>query len=62
MKTPMNDASADIETLVEVIAASPIVVPDPLLALPAGFDEVDAAILQWIAAEAMRRRRLVAMM
>jgi hypothetical protein len=47
----------DLDTLTEVIARSPIVVsglPSRVARLPAGFGEVDVAILQWIAAEGRR--------
>ncbi len=49
----------DLETLVAVIARSQIVVADrtPLQRLPAGFDDVDATILDWIAAEGRRAGR-----
>lgn len=42
----------DLETLAAVIAHSQIVVAAPgRRRLPAGFDEVDIAILDWIVAE-----------
>lgn len=47
----------DIATLAAVIAHSQIVLPRrPVahLGFPAGFDDVDIAILQWIAAEGGR--------
>jgi hypothetical protein len=49
-----------VETLAAVIAHSQIVVaqpcrPAPLL--PAGFDDADLAVLDWIAAEGRRFRR-----
>ncbi len=45
----------DLETLAAVIARSQIVVERaPRRRLPPGFDEVDVAILDWIAAEARR--------
>ncbi len=49
----------DIETLAAVIARSQIVVADrmPPRRLPAGFDEVDVAMLDWIAAERRRAGR-----
>jgi hypothetical protein len=63
-----DEQRADIETLRALIACSPIVVrrrkaaPAPCFqgpclegpGLPAGFEMVDAAILQWIAAEGRR--------
>ena len=52
----------DIETLSVVIARSQIVVArPPCRRLPAGFDEVDIAILNWIAAEGRRPRSLMQM-
>jgi hypothetical protein len=41
----------DVETLAAVIAHSQIVVAATGKRLPAGFDEVDIAILDWIVAE-----------
>jgi hypothetical protein len=52
----------DLETLTAVIAHSQIVVArPPCEGLPAGFDDVDIAILNWIAAEDRRARSLVKM-
>jgi hypothetical protein len=51
------DASIDcpmLETLAVMIACSQIVVAQPrspIPSLPGGFDEVDIAVLDWIAAE-----------
>jgi hypothetical protein len=55
----INPPNADLETLAMVIARSQIVVADPALRqlLPAGFDEVDVVILDWIAAEGRRAGR-----
>jgi hypothetical protein len=52
----INSPDADLETLVMVIARSQIALADPMprRLLPAGFDEVDAAVLDWIAAEGRR--------
>jgi hypothetical protein len=52
----------DLETLVAVIARSQIVVAQALARpksrqLPAGFEAVDIAILDWIAAEGRRASR-----
>ena len=58
-----DEQRADIETLKALIACSPIIVqrrlPKAALrpCLPAGFDLVDAAILEWIAAEGRRVSR-----
>jgi hypothetical protein len=53
-----DEQRADIETLKALIACSPIIVrrrkAAPRPCLPAGFDLVDAAILEWIAAEGRR--------
>jgi hypothetical protein len=58
-----DEQRADIETLRALIACSPIVVRRRKAALrpclqgpclPAGFDMVDAAVLEWIAAEGRR--------
>jgi hypothetical protein len=48
----MKMARPDVETLAAVIAHSQIVVSAQRRRLPAGFDEVDIAILDWIVAEA----------
>jgi hypothetical protein len=48
---------ADLATLAAVIARSPIVVRAPENRLPEGFDAVDIAILDWIAAQARAGRR-----
>jgi hypothetical protein len=57
MKLAAISDRPDLDTLTAVIARSPIVVAEPArqsCRLPAGFDEVDAAILHWIAAEGRR--------
>jgi hypothetical protein len=54
--TLSNDQAGFIlETLVAAVARSPIVVARPAALLPAGFDEVDVAVLRWIAAETRQR-------
>jgi hypothetical protein len=59
----INRPYADLDTLAMVIARSQIVVADPALRerlpqrLPSGFDEVDVAVLDWIAAEGRRAGR-----
>ena len=56
----------DIDTIATVIAHSQIVVTQATREaaagspLPAGFDEVDVAILEWIAAEGRRLGQVVA--
>jgi hypothetical protein len=50
----------DLHTLVAVIARSQIVVaavPADISRFPAGFDEIDIAILEWIAREGRRAGR-----
>lgn len=56
MSTASDTIYADLETIAAVIARSPIVVARPRRRLPAGFDETDVAILEWIAAEGRRIR------
>jgi hypothetical protein len=53
---------ATLWALAAMIARSPIVMPRPAALLPAGFDEVDAAILNWIATEARQLRSRCALM
>jgi hypothetical protein len=62
------DAGIDyhmVETLAVVIACSQIVVTQPhspMQSLPGGFDDVDIAVLDWIAAEGRSiSRRLLRM-
>lgn len=55
----------DLATLAAVIARSQITLPAEApdsAHLPAGFDEVDIAILEWIAAEGRRAGRAYARM
>jgi hypothetical protein len=53
--------AADLATLVAVISHSQIVVAEEAMestrSLPGGFDDVDVAILDWIAAEGRRARQ-----
>jgi len=59
MKTGRNQVRPDPSVLSAVIAHSQIVVMLPVVIaqhLPAGFDDVDIAILEWIAAEGRRIR------
>jgi len=58
----MKMARPDVETLAAVIAHSQIVVAAPRRRLPAGFDEADIAILDWIVAEARYAGRSYARM
>jgi hypothetical protein len=57
MKHPMDQNPVSVETLVSAIAESPIMVVAPVTLLPAGYEEVDIAILSWLAGEAARMRR-----
>jgi hypothetical protein len=43
-----------LETMLALIGRSPIEVPKALTDLPAGYTEVDVAVLDWIAAEGRR--------
>jgi hypothetical protein len=55
MTVSTNQDCLTLRTLTAAIARSPIVVaPQRAPRLPAGFEEVDAAILEWIAGEARR--------
>jgi hypothetical protein len=56
MKLSDDQDAVALETLVAAVVQSPIIVARPAVLLPAGFDEVDLAILNWIAAEARQRR------
>jgi len=56
MKHPMDQNPVSIEMLVSAIADSPIVVMPPAALLPPGFEDVDLAILAWLADEAARMR------
>jgi hypothetical protein len=56
METAADWHHATLQALTTTIARSQIVVRRPAALLPAGFDEVDVAILNWIAAEARQLR------
>ena len=62
MKRPMDQNTVTLETIAATIAGSPIVVVPPVTLLPAGFGEVDVAILNWLAGEAARMRGGFALM
>ncbi|MGO9047460.1 MAG: hypothetical protein ACLQFW_11305 [Xanthobacteraceae bacterium] len=62
MKFSMDQDPVGVEALVAAIARSPIIVLPPVTLLPAGFEEVDVAILNWLAAEARRMRRSLSLM
>ena len=60
MKTVRNQVRPGLSVLGAVIAHSQIVVVLPAVTaqhLPAGFDDVDIAILEWIAAEGRRKEK-----
>ena len=61
MVTAADPQFPDLETLATVIARSPIVVRRAVARrrLPAGFEDLDLAILDWIAAEGARARRFL---
>jgi len=57
MKSARDQVCPDLSVLSAVIAHSQIVVVLPTMTaqhFPAGFDDVDIAILEWIAAEGRR--------
>ena len=54
MKRSIDQDDVTLEMLVAAIAHSQIVVEGPAKRLPDGFDDADAAILDWIAAEGHR--------
>jgi hypothetical protein len=62
MKCPMDQNPVSVETITATIAGSPIVVLPPVTLLPSGFEEVDVAILNWLAGEARHMRRSFALM
>jgi hypothetical protein len=68
MKLAINEQFAVLETIAAVIAHSQIVVVQSVVTrlsaqtaqsrrLPVGFDEMDVAVLDWIAAEGQRAGR-----
>jgi hypothetical protein len=61
MSYPMDQKFVSVETLTAAIARSPIVVAQSPTLLPDGFEEVDLAILAWLAGEAQRVRRATLM-
>ena len=55
MDAVMDLDRPDLGTLAAVIARSSIVLArEPVAALPAGFDDIEIAILDWIASEGRR--------
>jgi hypothetical protein len=61
MKRSIDQDLAGVVALMAEIARSPIVVARPQAALPAGFEDVDVAILAWLAGEGQRMRRATLM-
>jgi hypothetical protein len=57
-----HEPNTDLCTLVALIERSPIYVRAAESRLPAGFDALDIAILDWIAAQAMATRHTYAQM
>jgi hypothetical protein len=58
MRPNRNEIGADLSTLTAVIAHSQIVVTlAAAQRFPAGYDDRDVAILQWIAAESCHTKR-----
>jgi hypothetical protein len=53
---------ASLESLMAEISRSPIIITQPRVSLPEGFEEVDRTILTWIAGEAHRTRRHATLM
>ncbi len=49
-----NQDRSELDTLAAVIGQSQIVVAGPVRRLPVGLDDIDIAILDWIAAEGRR--------
>ncbi len=58
----MDQHQLTLETLLAAIACSPIMIARPAPRLPAGFEDIDMAILNWIAAEARLSRRVFVLM
>jgi hypothetical protein len=61
MMRSMDQDFAGVEAIMAEIARSPIAVAPPSTLLPAGFEDVDVAILAWLAGEAQRMRRATLM-
>jgi len=54
MKLMTDQDRPTLAALIAVIAHSPIMVARPAAVLPDGFEEMDLAVLRWIAAEGRR--------
>jgi hypothetical protein len=57
MKILIRHDRSLLETILALIGRSPIAIAKPIADLPAGFTEVDVAVLDWIAAEGRRISR-----
>ena len=62
MKRQEAQNRLSMQALAAAIARSPIVVKSRVRYLPAGFDDVDVAVLEWIAAEACNLRHRLPLM
>ena len=60
MKILMGRDRSLLETILALISRSQIGVARPITDLPAGFTDVDVAVLDWIAAEGRRISRTYA--
>jgi len=58
----MNQGRLVLEALTVTIARSPIVVGRRGIGLPPGYDDVDIAVLEWIAVQAQRVGRAIPLM
>jgi hypothetical protein len=61
MKCLVDQKAVSVETIAAIIAGSPIVFVPPVTLLPAGYEDVDLAILNWLAGEARLARRSFAL-
>jgi hypothetical protein len=57
MKILMGHDCSLLEAIMALIGRSPIAVAEPIAVLPAGFTDIDIAVLDWIATEGRRIRR-----
>jgi hypothetical protein len=62
MRLSTDERSFLLDALRTAIARSPIAMHARVSRLPAGFEAVDAAVLDWIMAEARQLRRGVSLM
>jgi hypothetical protein len=58
MMHPEAAYGLDIAAITDVIERSDIVIAAAAERLPAGYEQVDVAVLRWIAAEGRRSRRV----